>query len=211
MAYLRKTQRLYLIPTHWESITADGVHNSQDLEFPLTWSDSLKPNPCYFFNCLVSFTSKATSNGEFPFWALLFAPPGHHHYSVKVDPACRGLSEGKASLVICLVLTISFSVLMPLMCLGCKATVERTVFLLILGHVFCSFFTCIFVCLFVRGFFFLLFCSQFYKQVPILIFFRRSMVYDFSLFFLITTVVLLWLGFFSHCTYLQIFILSAGG
>lgn len=99
MAYLRKTQRLYLIPIHWESITADGVHNSLDLEFPLTWSDSLKPNPCYFFNCLVSFTSKATSNGEFPFWALLFVPPGHHHCSVKVDPACHGLSEGKRTLL----------------------------------------------------------------------------------------------------------------
>lgn len=151
MAYLRKTQRLYLIPIHWESITADGVHNSLDLEFPLTCSDSLKPNPCYFFNCLVSFTSKATSNGEFPFWALLFAPPGHHHYSVKGDPACRGLSEGKAYLVICLVLTISFSVLMPLMCFGWKglyfcwslvmcSALSLLAFLFVCGFFFVSYF-----------------------------------------------------------------------
>lgn len=45
MASLRKTQRLYLLPTHWESVAADGVHNSLGLGLPLTQSESLKPNP----------------------------------------------------------------------------------------------------------------------------------------------------------------------
>lgn len=48
--------------------------------------------------------------------------------------------------------------------------------------------------LFVCGFFSLCW-SQFYKQVPILTFCWRSTIYSFSLLFLITTMIPLWLGF----------------
>lgn len=44
MVYLHKTERFYFLVTHCKSITADGTHNSLALRFPVTWSDSLKPN-----------------------------------------------------------------------------------------------------------------------------------------------------------------------
>lgn len=78
----------------------------------------------------------------------MFAPPSHHHCSVRVDPACRALSKGETYLIVHLVHTESFSlVLRPVMCLGCKVFVERIIFKVIFSHVVYSLFTCIFVCL----------------------------------------------------------------